>query len=260
MMPSVAVSSVPNITSSLKSVQVRKSPALNSLQFKPRQCPRSAAVSPACSSRREALAQHAALVIGAGSLTVAPPSLAAFAPPAGYRLHVDKLDGYRFIFPETWITVTTSGNDVCYRNPASIEENLFVNISSPSSSKYQSVADLGSPEKAAQRLKDQYLDEFMSTRIGVRRETEVVSAQAREAPDGKSYYDIEVRIKSYATRSQLAVTQAERAQELEFDRRLITTLGTAQGRLYELRIQTSSDKYESLQGEIAKIQQSFRCV
>ncbi len=29
----------------------------------------------------------------------------------------------------------TSGNDVFYRNPYNVEENLFVNISSPSSSK-----------------------------------------------------------------------------------------------------------------------------
>ena len=52
----------------------------------------------------------------------------------------------------------------------------------------------------------------MSTRIGVNRETAAVSAESREAPDGKVYYDIVVQIKSYATRSQLAVTGAERAQ------------------------------------------------
>ena len=45
----------------------------------------------------------------------------------------------------------TSGNDVFYRNPFNLEENLFVDVSSPSSSKYEAVGDLGSPEDAAQR-------------------------------------------------------------------------------------------------------------
>ena len=55
-----------------------------------------------------------------------------------------------------------------------IDENLFVSLSSPSSSRYDSVADLGSPETAAARILDQYLtQEFMSTRIGIRREGKV---------------------------------------------------------------------------------------
>lgn len=49
----------------------------------------------------------------------------------------------------------TSGNDVFYRNPFNVEENLFVNVSSPSSSKYASVADLGSPSEAAARTQQQ---------------------------------------------------------------------------------------------------------
>lgn len=51
----------------------------------------------------------------------------------------------------------TSGNDVFYRNPFNVEENLFVDVSSPSSSKYDSVADLGSPEDAAARTLEQVL-------------------------------------------------------------------------------------------------------
>lgn len=49
----------------------------------------------------------------------------------------------------------TSGNDVFYRNPFNIEENLFVDVSSPSSSKYESVEDLGSPQEAAERTLQQ---------------------------------------------------------------------------------------------------------
>ncbi len=38
----------------------------------------------------------------------------------------------------------------------------------------------------------QYLEELMSTRIGVKRSGEVVSATERMGPDGKKYYDIQV--------------------------------------------------------------------
>lgn len=49
----------------------------------------------------------------------------------------------------------TSGNDIFFRNPFNVEENLFVDVSSPSSSRFESVADLGSPNDAAQRTLDQ---------------------------------------------------------------------------------------------------------
>ena len=45
---------------------------------------------------------------------------------------------------------------------------------------------------AAQRTLAQFLEELMSTRLGVRREGEVVSATPRAADDGKEYYDVEV--------------------------------------------------------------------
>lgn len=85
----------------------------------------------------------------------------------------------------------TAGNDVAYRNAINVDENLFVNVSSPSSSKYVTVADLGSPQDAARRVLSQYLTEFMSTRIGVRREGDILSAGERTV-DGKLYYDVKV--------------------------------------------------------------------
>ena len=87
----------------------------------------------------------------------------------------------------------TSGNDIFYRNPRNVNENLFVDVSSPSSSNYSTVEDLGPPEEAAKRTLDQYLEELMSTRIGVRRTGEILSADKRTGPDGKDYYDIQVR-------------------------------------------------------------------
>ena len=56
----------------------------------------------------------------------------------------------------------------------------------------------------------------------------------------------QIRIKSFASRAQLAVTQAEidKAVELEWDRRLITVLAAANNRLYEFRLQTANSTYE----------------
>lgn len=93
---------------------------------------------------------------------------------------------FHFLHPQT------SGNDVFYRNPYNVEENLFVNLSSPSSSQFPDVSALGSPEAAAKRLLAQTLEEFMSTRIGSRKEAEIVGFSQREA-GGRLYYDVEVR-------------------------------------------------------------------
>jgi hypothetical protein len=46
--------------------------------------------------------------------------------------------------------------------------------------------------QAAQRLKQQYLGEFMSTRLGSQKKAEILSAQTRVAGD-RTYYDIEVK-------------------------------------------------------------------
>ena len=83
-----------------------------------------------------------------------------------------------------------------YRAPISVDENLFVNTSSPSSSRYADVAALGTPQAAADATLAQYLTELMSTRLGVRREGRVVSAAARTAPDGREYYDVVARSRS----------------------------------------------------------------
>ena len=67
-----------------------------------------------------------------------------------------------------------------------------MNISSPSSSKFTSVRDIGTAEEAGDLILRQYLKEFMSTRIGVVREGDFISGTERTASDDKTYYDIEV--------------------------------------------------------------------
>lgn len=207
--------------------------------------------------RRQLFAAALAIAVGQGSGL----AQAFTPPPAGKRRNVDVLDGYSFLYPEYWSVVTTSGNDIFYRNPYNVEENLFVNISSPSSSKFDSVEDLKSPAEAAARLKSQYLGEFMSTRLGSRKVVDILSANTRKADDGKLYYDIEMRARSYASRNPLASTQSEvdAGQELEWDRRLLTTLGVANKRLYEMRIQTLSASFQNNADQLREVATSFRC-
>jgi hypothetical protein len=117
-----------------------------------------------------------------------PPRRPSRLPPhprvAGFRPFNDTIDGYKLFRPEDWIEVKGSGNDVFFRNPARAEENMFVSISSPSSTKFDTVRDLGTPEDVAKKVLDQYLTEFMSTRIGVRRESSGALRRKRWFPRG----------------------------------------------------------------------------
>ncbi|KAI8468302.1 MAG: lumenal PsbP-like protein [Monoraphidium minutum] len=228
------------------------------------------------SQQREALADAGSAAsrrrlllsgLGAGAsallLAAVPRPAAAYAEaPKGFRVLIDKLDGYSFNVPELWAPVTTSGNDVFLRNPFNIEENLFVDITSPSSSRYASVEDLGTPEAAAVALLDRYLNkEFMSTRLGIKREGEVISAASRVADDGRTYYDLTIRMASYASRNAYATTQREVMSQygLEWDRRLSTTLGVANNRLYTLRVQSASEGFEDRSAATVRgVQDSFR--
>lgn len=93
----------------------------------------------------------AATMLTSNTLTpqAALANIATPAPP-GFRARVDKLDGYTFFYPERWLPVTITGNDCFFRNPINIDENLFVDISSPSSSQYRTVTDLGESHAQAQ--------------------------------------------------------------------------------------------------------------
>ena len=174
----------------------------------------------------------------------------------------DTIDGYKLFRFDDWIEVKGSGNDVFFRNPASAEENLFVGISSPSSTKFDSPRDLGSPEDAARKVLEQTLTEFMSTRIGVRRESSVVSATERVGVgvDGEPmvFYDCVFRVASYATKNQYGLTEADRPQVLEWDRMLSSTLGVANKRLYELRTQCAAGDFEKSADTRRVVRESFK--
>lgn len=155
-----------------------------------------------CSATKRELMLGSSCSLAAALLSTAAPALAFTSPPPGFTRHLDRLDGYSFFYPESWQIVTTSGNDVFYRNPRIADENVFVDISSPSSSRYTSVAQLGSPEQASDRVIRQLKKESMSTRLGVQREFETLSATERTgAPLSRSYRSVPKVLVSASGRS-----------------------------------------------------------
>ncbi|KAL3725793.1 hypothetical protein ACJRO7_030772 [Eucalyptus globulus] len=191
------------------------------------------------------------LRVGLGNIALAQPSVA-------FREYIDTFDGYSFKYPQNWVQVRGAGADIFFRDPYVLDENLSVEFSSPSSSSYKSVEDLGPPEEAGKKVLKQYLTEFMSTRLGVRRESNVVSTSSRIADDGKMYYQVEVNIKSYANNNELAVMPQDRVVRLEWDRRYLSVLGVENSRLYELRIQTPENVFLEEENEIRQVMDSFR--
>lgn len=113
-------------------------------------------------------------------------------PPRRFREYVDTFDGYSFNYPSNWIQVRGAGADIFFRDPYVLDENISVEVSSPSSSKFKTVEDLGPPQEAGKKVLNQYLTEFMSTRIGVKRESSILNTSSRVADDGKLYYQVEV--------------------------------------------------------------------
>ncbi|CAK9212691.1 unnamed protein product [Sphagnum troendelagicum] len=189
-------------------------------------------------------------------LVVAASILAAIS--LAYRKYVDRLDGYEFNYPAGWIQVRGAGADVFFRDPVNLDENVLVEISSPSSSKFKGVQDLGSPEQAGKKVLRQYLTEFMSTRLGVRRESNIVATGSRLGDDGRLYYDVEVNVSSYANNNQLAVMPQDRVAQLEWSRRYLSVLGVENSRLYELRLQVPEGAMEREEKDLRGIMDSFR--
>ncbi|KAL5730060.1 PsbP domain-containing protein 1 [Ranunculus cassubicifolius] len=133
-----------------------------------------------------------------------------------------------------------------------------MDISSPSSSNYKSIEDLGSPQAVAENILKQYVREFMSTRLGVRRESSILSSKSKIADDGKLYYEVEVNIKSYANSNELAVMPQDRVARLEWDRRYLSVLGVENKQLYELRLQTPQNVFLEEESDLRQVMDSFR--
>ncbi|CAH2079036.1 unnamed protein product, partial [Thlaspi arvense] len=211
----------------------------------------------ACAVGRRSMMMSGLLMSG---LMVSEANLptSAFALTPVFREYIDTFDGYSFKYPQNWIQVRGAGADIFFRDPIVLDENLSVEFSSPSSSKYKSLEDLGSPEEAGKRVLRQYLTEFMSTRLGVRREGNILTTSSRVADDGKLYYQVEVNIKSYANNNELAVMPQDRVARLEWNRRYLAVLGVENNRLYSLRLQTPEKVFQEEEKDLRRVMESFR--
>ncbi|KAK7284438.1 hypothetical protein RJT34_19184 [Clitoria ternatea] len=205
-----------------------------------------------------AVPRRKAMSLILSSYVVSEVGLALAQQSTVFREYIDAFDGYSFKYPGNWIQVRGAGADIFFRDPYVLDENLSVEISSPSSSRYQSVEDLGPPQEAGNKVLKQYLTEFMSTRLGVRRESNILSTSSRVADDGKLYYQVEVNIKSYANNNELAVMPQDRVVRLEWDRRYLSVLGVENNQLYELRLQTPENVFSEEENNLRQVMDSFR--
>ncbi|KAJ1417190.1 PsbP family [Sesbania bispinosa] len=209
------------------------------------------------STKAFAVPRRKALSFMLSSYVLSEVGLALAKSPV-FREYVDTFDGYSFKYPGNWIQVRGAGADIFFRDPFVLDENLSVELSSPSSSRYKSVEDLGPPQEAGKKVLKQYLTEFMSTRLGVRRESNILSTSSRVADDGKLYYQVEVNIKSYANNNELAVMPQDRVVRMEWDRRYLSVLGVENNQLYELRLQVPENVFSEEENDLRQVMDSFR--
>jgi hypothetical protein len=73
------------------------------------------------------------VVMVAGLLASGVGASEARAGVPTYRKYVDRLDGYAFSYPAGWIQVRGAGADIFFRDPVNLDENVLVEMSSPSS-------------------------------------------------------------------------------------------------------------------------------
>ncbi|XP_071737028.1 psbP domain-containing protein 1, chloroplastic [Rutidosis leptorrhynchoides] len=199
-----------------------------------------------------------ALILSSCVLSQTEQNIAFAQQSVEFREFIDTFDGYSFNYPKNWIQVKGANADIFFRDPFILDENLSVEVSSPSSSKYKSVEDLGPPEEAGKAVVRQYLTEFMSTRLGVKRESSILSTSSRTADDGKMYYQIEVNIKSFASNNELAVNPQDRVVRMEWNRRYLSVLGVENNQLYELRLQVPENVFVEEENDLRKVMESFR--
>lgn len=144
-----------------------------------------------------------------------------------------------------------------WRNPYDPSQNLVLKVSKSLSRPYGGISELGEPEAAGDYLIKQFILDYNSTRIGVQRNAEVLRAAAREGPGGSALYDFDVRLTSVADSNPLAAQPELRVPQTEWTRRVIETMGVANGQLYELRLQTDEDKLDQVLPLFAQVATSL---
>jgi len=180
--------------------------------------------------------------------------------PKNWIKYEDQYDSYSLVIPPNWTRVTTAGAELQYRNILNVEQNLFVTLSSKSFSKFASLGeDFGTPLECAETWRQKYLGEFVSTRLGIKRDARVVAASKRTNSNDfdREFYDFLINIDSYAARNQYGISSSDRPQTKEWDRYFLTTVGIQGQQLFELRLQCNKEDYEKDREELLGILHSF---
>ncbi|KAJ6876476.1 hypothetical protein NC651_029464 [Populus alba x Populus x berolinensis] len=163
------------------------------------------------------------------SQTVVSTILAFAQQSVGFREYIDQFDGYSLKYPQNWIQVRGAGADIFFRDPFVLDEKSLCGV----------------------------VVSFI-IKIGVMRDSNIISTSSRVADDGKLYYQVEVNIKSYANNNELAVMPQERVVRLEWNRRYLSVLGVEKNRLYELRLQTPENVFVEEENDLRQVLDSFR--
>ena len=74
---------------------------------------------------------------------------------------------------------------------------------------------------------------------------------------GRRFYDFDVRVTSVADTNPLAAEPSLRVPEVEWTRRVIETMGCANGQLYELRLQTDEKDLDDAMDLFVKVATSL---
>ena len=183
-----------------------------------------------------------------------------FSLSSDWIKYEDQYDSYSLVIPPNWTRVTTAGAELQYRNILNVEQNLFVTLSSKSFSKFASLGeDFGTPLECAETWRQKYLGEFVSTRLGIKRDARVVAASKRTNSNDfdREFYDFLINIDSYAARNQYGISSSDRPQTKEWDRYFLTTVGIQGQQLFELRLQCNKEDYEKDREELLGILHSF---
>jgi photosystem II oxygen-evolving enhancer protein 2 len=155
------------------------------------------------------------------------------ATGAGLKSFVDSTDGYKFLYPNGWVSVKVeNGPDVVFHDFIEQTENVSVVINPVAIGK--TLKDLGTPGEVGYRLAKSAIAPPDSGR-----KAELVDAEEREV-DGKIYYLLE-----YA------------AQVNGQKRHNLASVVVSRGKLFTFNASTPEDRWEKMKSLLETAVKSF---
>jgi len=163
------------------------------------------------------------------SLLVGVPSASA----SGLKLFVDSTDGYKFLYPNGWVSAEVkSGADVVFHDLIQPSENVSVVISAVP--KEKKLSDLGTPGEVGYKLAKSAIAPPDSGR-----KAELVDAEAREA-GAKNYYILEYVVKFPKQ-----------------ERHNLTSVAISRGKLFTFSASTTEQRWQKVHKMLEQVVDSF---